>query len=120
MNNKLFVNILLASVGIVGAIAASSKIILAQTQYQPQQPLGYEASEKDPMKSSVGGFDPMSLIHNANLSRSRTGEDFAEDSQRNLSKAAEAFKKMQQQQLQQMPKTVESSNSTVNTAPKSP
>ncbi|MEB3193421.1 MAG: hypothetical protein VKL42_24020 [Snowella sp.] len=120
MNNKLFVNILLASVGIVGAIAASSKITLAQTQYQPptQQPLGYEASEKDPMKSSVGGFDPMSLIHNANLSRSRTGEDFAEDSQRNLSKAAEAFKKMQQQQLQQMPKTVESSNSTVNTAPK--
>ena len=120
MNNKLFVNILLASVGIVGAIAASSEMTLAQYQPLNQQPGGYEANEKDPMKSSVGGFDPMSLIHNANLGRSRTGEDFAEDSQRNLSKAAEAFKKMQQQQIQQMSQPSQSSNSTVNNAPKSP
>jgi hypothetical protein len=48
------------------------------------------------------GFDPMSLIHNANLSRSRNGSDFAEDTQRNLNQAADQFKQLQQQRMLEM------------------
>lgn len=75
---------------------------MALAQYRnPNNPEGFQNNEQDPSKNSFSGFDPMSLIHNANLSRSRNGSDFAEDTQNNLNKAAEAFKKQQQLQLQQ-------------------
>ena len=42
-----------------------------------------------------------SIIHNANLSRSRNAGEFADDTRRNLQKAADEFKLLQQQRLQQ-------------------
>jgi hypothetical protein len=123
MNTKPLLNILVVSLaGIVGAIAARPAMAQSQTEYQSQtqQPPVYQSNETDPTKGQLGGFDPMSLIHNANLSRSRNGNDFAEDSQRNLSKAAADFKKMQQQQLQQNSEPSQPSSSTTKSLPASP
>lgn len=79
-------------------------LVPAQAQYAtPGSEAPFTANEVDPSKPGLGGgFDPMSLIHNANLSRSRNGTDFADDTQRTLNEAADQFKKMQQQRLQQM------------------
>lgn len=63
----------------------------------------FVSNDVDPSKQGLGGgFDPMSLIHNANLSRTRNGADFAEDTQRNINKAADQFKQLQQQRLMEM------------------
>lgn len=74
---------------------------LAQVTAPNEAP--YTANEVDPSKQGLGnGFDPMSLIHNANLSRSRNGSDFAEDTRRNLNQAADQFKQLQQQRMLEM------------------
>ncbi len=75
----------------------------AQAQVTAPGETPYTANEVDPSKQGLGnGFDPMSLIHNANLSRSRNGSDFAEDTQRNINKAADQFKQLQQQRMLEM------------------
>jgi len=85
-----------------GSMLVSS--LPAQAQYTvPGSETPFSANEVDPTKQGFGGgFDPMSLIHNANLSRSRNGADFADDTQRTLNEAASQFKKMQQQRLLEM------------------
>ena len=47
------------------------------------------------------GLDLNNLIHNANLRRSRSGGEFASDTQMQLKKAADDFKQMQLQRIQQ-------------------
>jgi len=92
--------ILWASAGLLAALTLFAPP--ASAQYRaPGNADGFQNNEQDPSKNSFSGFDPMSLIHNANLSRSRNGYDFAEDTQQQLNKAAEEFKKQQQLQLQQ-------------------
>jgi hypothetical protein len=93
------------------------KSAFAQLQ-NPQEPPAYQSSEQDPSKGSFSGFDPASLIHNANLSRSRNGADFAEDTQENLNKAANDFKRQQQLRLQAQP--VEATPKTPATVPAKP
>jgi hypothetical protein len=64
---------------------------------------GFQKNERSTQGSDVlgDGFNPLNLIHNANFRRSRNGEDFAEDTQTNLNKAAADFKRQQQLRLQQ-------------------
>jgi hypothetical protein len=64
---------------------------------------GFQKNERSSQGSDFlgDGFNPLNLIHNANLRRSRNGADFAEDSQTNLNKAAADFKRQQQLRLQQ-------------------
>lgn len=89
------------------ALLSTGSVFLSQlpspAQYTPPaEEKPFTANEVDPTKQGLGnGFDPMSLIHNANLSRSRTGADFAEDTQRTLNDAANEFKRQQQQRLQE-------------------
>ncbi len=88
----------------LGSLAFSSLLTdNALAQYRPsgsQDP--FQQNEVNPNNYGLGnGFDPMSLIHNANLSRGRNFEDFVDDTNQNLNKAAEDFKRQQQQQLQQ-------------------
>lgn len=76
---------------------------VAQAQYKaPGSDDPFPSNEQDSLTGGAGGFDPMTLIHNANLSRSRSGGEFAEDTQRSLGDAAEQFKLLQQQQLQEV------------------
>lgn len=86
--------------GLFGAMVPSPPSY-AQSTAPGETP--YTANEVDPSKQGLGnGFDPMSLIHNANLSRSRNGADFAEDAKRNLNQAADQFKQLQQQRMLEM------------------
>lgn len=74
---------------------------IAQSTTPGEDP--FVSNSVDPSKQGLGnGFDPMSLIHNANLSRSRNGADFAEDAQRNINSAADQFKQLQQQRVLEM------------------
>jgi hypothetical protein len=99
MNQRSLVKPFALSLGICGLLMALEKSAFAQLQ-NLQEPPTYQNSEQDPNKGAFSGFDPASLIHNANLSRSRNGTDFAEDTQQNLNKAANDFKRQQQLLLQ--------------------
>ncbi len=85
-------------------------LLPAQAQYATTgSETPFTANEVDPTKQGLGGgFDPMSLIHNANLSRSRNVADFVDDSQRTLNEAADQFKLLQQQRLQEMQQSTDS------------
>lgn len=102
--------------GLAGGIVLGNQVSLAQQQ-ESVPPLQdyrspptesdteiFQRNERSSSSSDLlgNGFDPINLIHNANLRRSRGGYEFAEDTQNNLNKAAEEFKRQQQQQLQQM------------------
>jgi len=109
MNHKYLIKVFSLSLGICGLWMGMEKVTFAQTQ-NPQEPPAYQSNELDPTKGAFSGFDPMSLIHNANLSRSRDGSTFAEDTQNSLNKAAENFKRQQQLQLQAKPVQVAPAN----------
>ena len=107
----------------LGAIALFPHPGFAQTQYQGDNPsagpTGFQTNEQDPMKSLMGGgLNPLDLMHRAQTGRSRTGVDFAEDTQQGLSKAAADFKKQQQKLLQQT--NISPSAGTGGTATPSP
>jgi len=110
MKNKSFYLLGLLVPFSLGTLTLLPSEAIAQTQYQGDNPnagpTGFQTNEQDPMKSLMGGgLNPLELMHRAQTGRSRTGTDFAVDTQQGLSKAASDFKKLQQQQLQQM-KTV--------------
>jgi hypothetical protein len=102
MHNLSFPRLL--AIAVLATSSTLTCLIPAQAQVTvPGAESPFSSNEIDPTKQGLGGgFDPMSLIHNANLSRSRNGVDFAEDSQRTLNEAADQFKKMQQQRLQEI------------------
>ena len=56
------------------------------------------------------GLDLNNLIHNANRSRSRSGGEFADDSRRQMKKAADEFKQLQLQRIQQQQAAPAASN----------
>ncbi len=73
----------------------------AQT-YNPSQSTTFQRNEKDASGLNSGvidGFNPLDLIHNSNFQR-RSASDFQEDSNEEINKAAEEFKRRQLQQLQ--------------------
>ncbi|ACB52102.1 unknown [Crocosphaera subtropica ATCC 51142] len=60
----------------------------------------YQSNEKNP-NGDMGDFmNPLNLMHRANLERSRSGGEFAEDTRNNLSEAAKSFKEAQRQMLE--------------------
>lgn len=60
----------------------------------------YQSNEKNP-NGDIGNFmNPLELMHRANLERSRSGSEFAEDTHNNLNEAAESFREMQRQRLE--------------------
>ncbi len=60
----------------------------------------YQSNERSP-NGELGDFmNPLGLMHRANLERSRSGGEFAEDTQQNLSEAAKSFREAQRQLLE--------------------
>ncbi|MGF1479183.1 MAG: hypothetical protein ACFB4I_06795 [Cyanophyceae cyanobacterium] len=83
------------------AIALGLEPVLAQT-FPNSDSTEVQRNEYDPnSNSSLGTLNPTDLIHRANLSRSRNLQEFSEDSQINLGNAAEEYKRLQQERLQQ-------------------
>ncbi|BAQ64543.1 hypothetical protein [Geminocystis sp. NIES-3709] len=101
--NQKFLTITILSLGLV---TITHNSVNAQSIYNAQQPQPYQSNEKNPLYGN--GINPMELIHNANFLNSRTGEDFAEDTNRSLDSAAEDFKQQQLKRMMEMQKQQES------------
>jgi hypothetical protein len=70
---------------------------------------GFQGNESDPLFGEGGdNFNPFNLIHNANFSNGRSLGQFQQDTQRQLNRASEDFRRQQlelirQQQLNAQP-----------------
>ena len=112
MNHRLVIPCFTVALSLVGGLGLNPSASLAQELQNYNAPItpantGFQKNERSSQGSDVlgDGFNPLNLIHNANLRRSRNGDDFAEDTQTNLDKAAADFKRQQQLRLQQQPAT---------------
>ena len=82
-----------------------------------KEPDAFQSNEKNPLYGN-SGFNPMDLIHNANLFNGRSSADFAEDTNKELDNATSDFRKQQlqrmneMQQQQEQPTTVDANNLT--------
>ena len=62
-----------------------------------------QAQERDPLTgSNNGGFNPLDLIHRANLGSLRTYEEFSAEQRTNLNSAADDFRKQQLEMIRKM------------------
>jgi hypothetical protein len=85
--------------GTILSIAPASAQVQNPLQ-NPNQP-NYQSNERSTTgDSTLGNFNPLQLIHNANFQRSRGSTEFQEDSQLNMNQAAEEFKRQQREQIQ--------------------
>jgi hypothetical protein len=82
----------------LGLILMAAPANYAQPVNQ-KQPDPFQSNEQNPLYGN--GINPLDLIHNANLLNSRSAQDFIEDTNENLDKAADDFKKLQLQRMQQ-------------------
>lgn len=91
-------------------------IFLGEASFAQQAPIrhnstteGFQGNESDPLFGEGGEtFNPLDLIHNANFSNGRTMGQFQQDTQRQLNRASEDFRRQQleairQQQLNAQP-----------------
>jgi hypothetical protein len=77
---------------------------------------GYQSNEKDALYGGDGfSLNPMELIHRANLNNGRSGEEFEQESQQNMSTSAADFRKQQLERLNNR-----SSTSTPTSTPSTP
>jgi Tfp pilus assembly protein PilV len=97
MMNFKFVSSLLITVGILSLFNLPTNAQNANNQEKNP----FQSNEQNPLYGE-SGFNPMDLIHNANFFNSRTGADFADDTNKNIDTAASDFKKQQLQRLMQM------------------
>ena len=88
---------------ILGLSIACTLSLMSPTfaQYRDQEDGAYQSNEEDPMSGTLGGIDPIDLIHNANLSTGRSAEEFNQDSQTQIENSAEEFRRLQQERMQQ-------------------
>ncbi|AFZ14850.1 hypothetical protein Cri9333_4045 [Crinalium epipsammum PCC 9333] len=63
----------------------------------------FKTQEQDPLTgSNNGGFNPLDLIHRANLGALRTYEEFSAEQNTNLNSATDDFKKQQLEMIRKM------------------
>ena len=97
MINSKIINTLLISFGFLSIYSSSAQAQSANIS----QPDAFQSNEVDPVYGN-SGFNPMDLIHNANLFNGRNNADFLEDTNENLDSATSDFKKEQLKRLQEM------------------
>jgi hypothetical protein len=85
-------------------------------EYKTPENDGYQSNEQDSFYGSGGtGFNPLELIHRANLNNGRSLEEFNSDSQLHLENSASEFKRLQQERLlQQQQQSIPESNPVNN------
>lgn len=83
----------------------------ASAQYQSLEDDGFQSNEQDAMfGGGSNGFNPLELIHRANLSNGRSLEEFNSESETNIENSASEFKRLQRERLlqqQSSPSSVE-------------
>lgn len=102
INSTLFTTLTIT----LGFISFSQNYVNAQN-INNQQPQPYQSNEVNPMYGT-SGFNPMQLIHNANFLNGRNGDEFAEDTNKNINSAAEDFKQQQLKRMIEMQKQQQS------------
>ncbi|BAU67119.1 hypothetical protein STA3757_45290 [Stanieria sp. NIES-3757] len=81
-------------------VTAIGQSTLAQSNNPANE--GYQSNEENPFSGSGnGGFNPLELIHRANLSNGRSVDEFNQDSENNIKNSASEFKRLQQERLLQ-------------------
>ena len=90
-----------ASITLGLSIACTLSLITPTLAQDNDQNGNYQSNEKDSMSGTLGGIDPIDLIHNANLSNGRSSEEFNKDSQTQIQNSAEEFRRLQQERMQQ-------------------
>ena len=109
--------ILAAAFGLFGIVPSWGEATLAQSTPSPDSPESpvlptpTNTPERDNSNREGvsgerrlgGSLNPFDLIHNSNLSRTRSLGEFAEDTEKNINSAAEEFKRLRLQQLQEQP-----------------
>ncbi|MGI0480437.1 hypothetical protein ACN4EE_06570 [Geminocystis sp. CENA526] len=105
-NSPIFTSVIMT----LGFIAMSHNSVNAQSIGNNQQPQPFQSNEVNPMHGT-SGFNPMQLIHNANFFNSRTGEEFVEDTNKNIDSAAQDFRQQQLQRMMEMQKQQQSTPS---------
>lgn len=83
---------------IMGLMGFFSPITNAQNSVNRQQNQPFQSNERNPLYGD--GINPLDIIHNANFANSRSGSEFAEDTENNINSAAESFKQQQQRMLE--------------------
>ncbi len=97
MKNKTLLSLMIA----IGLSTISISTASAQTINRNQQNDPFQSNEQNPLYGD--GFNPMQLIHNANMMNNRrSGGAFSEDSNRNIDNAARSFREQQLQRLMEM------------------
>lgn len=100
MFNPLKAKKLAVILTLLGTTLGLAPVTVAQSIDQVDK-TPYQSNEQDPNGSGLGDFmNPLNLMHRANLERSRSGGEFAEDTRNNLSEAAQSFKEAQRQMLE--------------------
>lgn len=94
-NSKILTSLLISC----GLISFFSTPIFAQA-INEKEPNPFQSNEQNPLYGD--GINPMDLIHNANLLNNRSAYDFQEDTNNNINKAADDFKKQQLERMQQL------------------
>lgn len=93
-------------------IACTFLVTPALAQDRDGEDSGYQSNEENPMSGTLGGIDPIDLIHNANLSTGRSAEEFNQDSQLQIQNSAEEFRRLQQERMLQQNSAPESTEET--------
>lgn len=89
------------SLGVALTLISGWKVT-ASAQYQAPEDDSFQSNEQDATYGGgATGFNPIDLIHRANLNNGRSLEDFNDESANNIKNSASEFKRLQQQRLQQ-------------------
>jgi hypothetical protein len=99
INNRLAQLVIALSLG-VPLTFISGLTSAALAQYQEPDNSTYQSNEKDALYGdSVGGLNPLDLMHRAQQANGRSSEEFNEESQVQLNNSASEFKRLQQQRI---------------------
>ena len=101
IKNPLWQLSLSLSLGITLSLLSGWKVNTL-AQYQAPEDDGFQSNEQDSLLGGQSnGFNPIDLIHRANLSNGRSLEEFNSESETNIKDSASEFKRLQQERLRQ-------------------
>jgi hypothetical protein len=93
----------LAGIGVASCLLPQASWAQATYPSYSTQVDEFKTQEQDPLTGTGnGGFNPLDLIHRANLGTLRTYEEFSAEQNTNLNSAADDFRKQQLEMIRKM------------------
>ncbi|MCW6035259.1 hypothetical protein K4A83_03090 [Spirulina subsalsa FACHB-351] len=88
-------------------LGGATSPLLAQTNHNPSRE-GFQNNEVNSLFGNTEGLNPFDLIHRATMGNGRSLGDFRRDSNRQLNRASEEFRRLQLERMQQLQQPTES------------